>query len=107
MVIFNCFLSFIFCFYFNFLICNVTSNFSDFHSRSQMGWTTRYNVLLDIASGLQYLHSKSRTKVLHRDIKPANILLDEEFNAKISDFGTAIKADDVGDEAHGCFVATL
>ncbi|RVW82319.1 G-type lectin S-receptor-like serine/threonine-protein kinase SD2-5 [Vitis vinifera] len=44
-------------------------------------------IILDIAKGLSYLHEECRQKIIHLDIKPQNILLDESFNAKVSDFG--------------------
>ncbi|KAJ0847533.1 putative protein kinase RLK-Pelle-SD-2b family [Helianthus annuus] len=50
-------------------------------------WECRKKVILDIAKGLAYLHEDCRQKIIHLDIKPQNILLDDDFNAKVSDFG--------------------
>ncbi|KAL5573947.1 hypothetical protein UlMin_023544 [Ulmus minor] len=52
-----------------------------------LDWQTRKKIILDIAKGLAYLHEDCRQKIIHLDIKPHNILLDENFNAKVSDFG--------------------
>ncbi|KAM0065250.1 putative protein kinase RLK-Pelle-SD-2b family [Helianthus debilis subsp. tardiflorus] len=52
-------------------------------------WKQRSNMALGIAKGLSYLHEECSTQVMHCDIKPQNILLDDYYNAKISDFGLA------------------
>jgi serine/threonine protein kinase len=52
-----------------------------------LDWKHRKKIILDTASGLTYLHEDCRQKIVHLDIKPHNILLDEDFNAKVSDFG--------------------
>ncbi|GKV23395.1 hypothetical protein SLEP1_g33130 [Rubroshorea leprosula] len=52
-----------------------------------LGWQCRRKIILEIANGLAYLHGGCRQKIIHLDIKPQNILLDENFNAKVSDFG--------------------
>ncbi|KAJ0489105.1 putative protein kinase RLK-Pelle-SD-2b family [Helianthus annuus] len=50
-------------------------------------WRCRKKIILDVAKGLAYLHEDCRQKIIHLDIKPQNILLDSDFNAKVSDFG--------------------
>ncbi|KAJ0669745.1 putative protein kinase RLK-Pelle-SD-2b family [Helianthus annuus] len=50
-------------------------------------WQCRKKIILDIAKGLSYLHEECMQKIIHLDIKPQNILLDKDFNAKVSDFG--------------------
>ncbi|KAL4575537.1 hypothetical protein LXL04_022384 [Taraxacum kok-saghyz] len=50
-------------------------------------WDCRKKIILNVARGLAYLHEECRQKIIHLDIKPQNILLDDDFNAKVSDFG--------------------
>ena len=57
--------------------------------RLQLDWPIRFNICLEVARGLAYLHEESRIRIVHRDIKPNNILLDKHLNPKIDDFGLA------------------
>ncbi|CAG7859725.1 unnamed protein product [Brassica rapa] len=58
-------------------------------SKSPLTWEIRMNIVLGTAKGLMYLHEGLEPKVVHRDIKSSNILLDKQWNAKVSDFGLA------------------
>ncbi|XP_075511806.1 LOW QUALITY PROTEIN: receptor-like cytosolic serine/threonine-protein kinase RBK2 [Primulina tabacum] len=53
----------------------------------KLAWNVRYNIALGIASGHSYLHEGCQRRIIHRDIKSANILLTEDFEPQISDFG--------------------
>ncbi|PWZ09693.1 hypothetical protein Zm00014a_012755 [Zea mays] len=62
------------------------------HGMNQHGvlsWENRMKILLGTAKALAYLHEAIDPKVVHRDIKSSNILIDDEFNSKVSDFGLA------------------
>ncbi|XLT63066.1 hypothetical protein HN873_019590 [Arachis hypogaea] len=77
-----------------FLIYNYLSggNLEAFiHDRSgkKVQWPVIYKIAKDIAEALAYLHYSCVPRIVHRDIKPSNILLDEELNAYLSDFGLA------------------
>ncbi|KAM6584764.1 hypothetical protein CsatB_011766 [Cannabis sativa] len=56
---------------------------------SPLTWEIRMNILLGTAKGLAYLHEGLEPKVVHRDVKSSNILIDRQWNAKVSDFGLA------------------
>jgi serine/threonine protein kinase len=61
----------------------------DPNKRNQLDWQKRYNIIVGVARGLLYLHEDSQLRIIHRDIKASNILLDENLNPKIADFGLA------------------
>ncbi|KAF6140577.1 hypothetical protein GIB67_013870 [Kingdonia uniflora] len=54
-----------------------------------LGWPTRKRVAVGTARGLEYLHEHCNPKIIHRDVKAANVLLDENFEAVVGDFGLA------------------
>ncbi|XP_038982609.1 probable serine/threonine-protein kinase At1g01540 isoform X2 [Phoenix dactylifera] len=56
---------------------------------SPLTWDIRMRIILGTAKGLAYLHEGLEPKVVHRDVKSSNILLDQQWNPKVSDFGLA------------------
>ncbi|XP_059291644.1 putative receptor-like protein kinase At1g80870 [Lycium ferocissimum] len=52
-----------------------------------MNWSRRFDVILDVARALAFLHLDCDPPVIHGDVKPSNVLLDSEYRAKLSDFG--------------------
>ncbi|XP_074309888.1 protein NSP-INTERACTING KINASE 3-like [Silene latifolia] len=69
---------------------SVASRLKDhIHGRPVLDWSRRRNIALGTARGLLYLHEQCDPKIIHRDVKAANILLDEDFEAVVGDFGLA------------------
>ncbi|XP_071705579.1 cysteine-rich receptor-like protein kinase 2 isoform X2 [Rutidosis leptorrhynchoides] len=57
--------------------------------KGTLNWYQRYQIIIGIARGLTHLHNEFHVKIIHRDIKSSNILLDDDFQPKIADFGLA------------------
>ncbi|KAK2357843.1 G-type lectin S-receptor serine/threonine-protein kinase LECRK1 [Trifolium repens] len=60
-----------------------------FDGVTRLSWKEKMKLALDVASGLLYLHEECEVRIIHCNINPRNILMDEAWNAKISDFGFA------------------
>lgn len=61
----------------------------DGEKSKQLDWGKRSKIINGVIRGLQYLHEDSQLKIVHWDLKASNILLDSDYNPKISDFGLA------------------
>lgn len=58
-----------------------------------LDWQTRKRIAFGAAQGLEYLHEHCNPRIIHRDLKAANILLDDNFEAVLGDFGLAKQVD--------------
>ncbi|KAL4284574.1 hypothetical protein GQ457_16G026700 [Hibiscus cannabinus] len=61
---------------------------------SPLTWMQRLTIALDVARGVEYLHSLAQQSFIHRDLKPSNILLGDDMRAKVADFGLVKNAPD-------------
>ncbi|MBA0763237.1 hypothetical protein Gotri_012723 [Gossypium trilobum] len=61
------------------------------HEREKevLSWKTRTSIAFQLAQAIEYLHEKCTLQIVHGDIKPSNVLLDQYFNCKLCDFGSA------------------
>ncbi|KFK37673.1 hypothetical protein AALP_AA3G013700 [Arabis alpina] len=74
---------------YNYLPGGNLEKFIQERSTRAVDWRVLHKIALDIARALAYLHDQCVPRVLHRDVKPSNILLDDDHNAYLSDFGLA------------------
>lgn len=69
---------------------SLTSHLHGQHAREGLlGWGRRMNIAIGSAEGIAYLHHQAMPHIIHRDVKASNVLLDSEFQARVSDFGFA------------------
>ncbi|CAB79045.1 receptor protein kinase-like protein [Arabidopsis thaliana] len=78
---------------------NLKQHLSGENSRSPLSWENRLRIAAETAQGLEYLHIGCKPPMIHRDIKSMNILLDNNFQAKLGDFGLS-RSFPVGSETH-------
>ncbi|KAE8678059.1 putative serine/threonine-protein kinase RLCKVII [Hibiscus syriacus] len=67
--------------------------------KTPLDWKTMMRIAVGAAKGLEYLHEVANPQVIYRDFKTSNILLDEDFNPKLSDFGL-VKVGPTGEDPH-------
>ncbi|XP_066363120.1 serine/threonine-protein kinase PBL34-like isoform X1 [Miscanthus floridulus] len=70
-----------------------------FRKSVPLPWSTRMKIALGAARGLAFLHEEAERPVIYRDFKTSNVLLDTDYNAKLSDFGLA-RDGPIGDKTH-------
>ncbi|XP_062084646.1 probable LRR receptor-like serine/threonine-protein kinase RKF3 [Humulus lupulus] len=76
------------------IVCELVKNGSLYDhlfdtKMTKLRWPTRRKIALGVARGIGYLHNGVKPSIIHRDIKASNIVIDENFEAKLTDFGLA------------------
>ncbi|KAL5712341.1 hypothetical protein ACHQM5_014527 [Ranunculus cassubicifolius] len=69
------------------------------HGEHVMSWENRLKVAVGVASALSYLHHDCLPRIIHRDIKSSNVLLDDDFEAQVADFGLATDENDTSQDS--------
>ncbi|XP_042510366.1 L-type lectin-domain containing receptor kinase IV.1-like [Macadamia integrifolia] len=81
--------------------------FNQSTTKKTLGWNHRFQIIKSVASGLLYLHEEWEQVVVHRDVKSSNVLLDNELNGRLGDFGLARLYDHGGDPKSTHVVGTF
>lgn len=76
-------------------------------SPGHLSLTQRLNMVIDVANALDYLHNSLQPPIVHCDLKPSNILLDDDMNAHVGDFGLARLHDDGASTSTECSTSTV
>ncbi|CAN6252322.1 unnamed protein product [Urochloa humidicola] len=72
-----------------------------------LGLAQRISIAIDIADALVYLHHDCKKRIVHCDLKPTNILLDDDMNAHLGDFGIANLLNDSGSNSSAAVIGTI
>lgn len=76
-------------------------------SPGHLSLTQRLNMVIDVANALDYLHNSLQPPIVHCDLKPSNILLDDDMNAHVGDFGLARLRNDGASTSTECSTSTV
>ncbi|XVF04358.1 hypothetical protein REPUB_Repub05bG0075600 [Reevesia pubescens] len=74
---------------YDFLPNGSLDKFLHYEQEIVLNWNQRFSIIKDVASAITYLHEEWLEVIIHRDIKASNVLLDDDLNGKLGDFGLA------------------